>query len=210
MEKSVSITELAKALIKIQVALKPAIKDKTNPFLKSRYADLSGVWDVCRTLLQENKLGVIQVCGIDAMGVHLETVLVHESGEWISGRYPLKPVRPDDPQALASAVTYARRYTLAAILGIVTEDDDAEGAVGRQLDAKPKSESLIPQKINHPSVVRIDATNDQLCQIEAFRKAGQNIKSKVELHKWNVKKLSELSYDEAACLIKELGSEVAK
>ena len=72
MDKSESITELTKALVKFQAALKPAVRDKTNPYLKSRYADLSGVWEVCRALLQENRLAVVQVSGIDAGGTFLD------------------------------------------------------------------------------------------------------------------------------------------
>ena len=150
MEKSENITELIKTLIKIQPLLKPAIRDKVNPYLKSKYADLSGVWDTCRDLLKENGLAVSQVCGINEYGSYLETILMHESGQWISGKYPLKPVKADDPQAMGSAMTYARRYSLAAILGIVTEDDDAEVAMGRPTETKTREtrDPAIPPK-NH-------------------------------------------------------------
>lgn len=145
MDKSENITELVKALINIQPLLKPAIKDKTNPFFKSKYADHAGVWDSCRDLLKDNKLAVSQICGIDANGSYLETVLMHESGQWISGKYPLRAVKADDPQALGSAMTYARRYNLAAILGVVTDDDDAEGAMERQPESRQKPDKQTTQ-----------------------------------------------------------------
>ncbi len=197
MERSESITELTQALIKMQVLLKPAVRDKINPFLKSRYADLSGVWDACRVLLQEYKLAIVQVSGIDAKGCYLETILMHESGEWISSKYPLKPIKPDDPQALGSALTYARRYTLAAILGIVTEDDDAEGAMGRQ-----------PQSRVSAAPVKKPLTLDQLNQLDALKKAGHHLKNKVDGYKWKISKLSELSFEQAERLIKDFSSEV--
>lgn len=145
MDKSENITELVKALIGMQPQLQPAIKDKANPFFKAKYADLAGVVESSRQLLSMHRLAISQVSSIDATGPYLETILMHESGQWISGKYPLKPVK-DDPQAMGSAMTYARRYTWAAILGIVTEDDDAEGAMGRQ-ETKTKTET----KTNPPA-----------------------------------------------------------
>lgn len=209
MDKSESITELTKALVKFQAALKPAVRDKTNPYLKSRYADLSGVWEVCRALLQENRLAVVQVSGIDAGGTYLETLLAHESGEWISGRYPLKPVKPDDPQALGSALTYARRYSLAAVLGIVTEDDDAEGAMARTppLNLKPASKAASSKAPAAP--VKIPATKGQLNQLDALKKAGKNLKTRVDGYQWKVAKLSDLSFEQAERLIQDFKSEVA-
>jgi hypothetical protein len=206
MEKSESITELTKALIKVQESLKPAVRDKNNPFLKTKYADLSGVWDVCRNLLQQNKLAVAQVGGIDVGGSYLETILAHESGEWISGKYPLKPVKADDPQALGSALTYARRYTLAAILGIVTEDDDAEGAMGRKAEIRQKPAVKPAQPASPVGAVKKPVTAEQLKKLEIFQKAGKNIKNLVDAHKWKVAKLSNLSFEQAETLIKELTS----
>ena len=185
MDKSENITELIKALGKVQPLLNPAVKDKTNPFLKSKYADLSSVWESCRGLLSSNGLVVTQVGGMDTAGNYLETVLMHESGQWISGRYPLKPVKTDDPQALGSAMTYARRYNLAAILGIVTEDDDAEGAMGRQSDTKQKTETKTPAK---PETSKDEW--DKLRRPEQV--PGSN--------EWILSKMFELKIDEAKML----------
>ena len=210
MEKSENITELIKTLIKVQPLLKPAIRDKVNPYLKSKYADLSGVWDTCRDLLKENGLAVSQVCGINEYGSYLETILMHESGQWISGKYPLKPVKADDPQAMGSAMTYARRYSLAAILGIVTEDDDAEDAMGRQTESKPKTATR-PEPQRDPAIPAPKAaTMEQLNKLDAFKKAGKNIKIKVDAYGWPITKLSELTYDQAEKLINDFSAEVKK
>lgn len=210
MEKSENIAEIIKALIKIQPQLKPAIKDKANPFLKTKYADLSGVWDSCRNLLKESGLAVVQVCGIGDNGSYLETILMHESGQWISGKYPLKPVKDDDPQAMGSAMTYARRYNLAAILGIVTDDDDAEGAMGRQTESKPKTATR-PEPQRDPAIPAPKAaTQEQLNKLDAYKKAGKNIKIKVDTYGWSITKLSELTYDQAEKLINDFSAEVKK
>ena len=134
MEKSESIKELAVALNKAQATLQVAKKGSENPFFHSKYADLLSVWDACREALVSNGLSVVQIADIsfnaDGKAV-LETILMHTSGEWIKGRLPLLPVKPD-PQAQGSAITYARRYSLSAIVGLCTEeDDDAEGAMDR-------------------------------------------------------------------------------
>lgn len=133
MNKSESISELTKALVKVQSQLKPAAKNAQNPFFHNQYADLNSVWDSCRTLLAENGLAVAQVNSVGLENtVIIETVLMHSSGEWLSGELML-PLAKLDPQGVGSAITYGRRYGLAAVLGIVADaDDDANQASGRQ------------------------------------------------------------------------------
>lgn len=132
MEKSESIKELAIALNKAQVTLQVAKKGSENPFFHSKYADLLSIWDACREALTSNGLSISQIADTGPEGkAVLETVLMHISGEWIKGRLPLLPVKAD-PQAQGSAITYARRYSLSAIIGLCTEeDDDAEAAMNR-------------------------------------------------------------------------------
>lgn len=125
---SASLSLLAVALVKAQHALKPAIKDSANPFFKSKYADLGSVWDACRDALQANGLSVVQFPGFtDAGAALLTTILLHESGEWISGTAGA-PLNKADAQSMGSAITYLRRYALAAVVGVVTEDDDGNAA----------------------------------------------------------------------------------
>ena len=114
MEKSESIKELATALCKFQGAVEKVRKSETNPFFKSKYADLSSILDVIRIPLSENGLSFVQFPK-DKNG--LETMLMHTSGEWMSATYEMKPTK-DDPQGLGSAITYQRRYALGAILGL--------------------------------------------------------------------------------------------
>ena len=138
MLKSDATMELAKALKNVQVKLKPAKKDSENPYFKSSYADLNSVWEACRQLLGENGLSVTQTMDVgEGHSLIVETILLHESGEWITSRLPMVLAK-NDPQGIGSAITYARRYGLSAIIGICSEeDDDAEGATVRKPLAQP-------------------------------------------------------------------------
>lgn len=111
------------ALARLQGEVRAALKDSMNPHFKSKYADLSAVWEACRAPLTKNGLSVVQTTDFDANDVWLVTTLYHSSGASISGRYPLRPVK-NDPQGYGSALTYARRYTLAALVGVVADEDD--------------------------------------------------------------------------------------
>lgn len=137
--KSEQIGDLAKALAAAQGAIKGAIKSKENPYFRFHYADLAAIMDACREALSKNGIAIVQTTDFsvspeDVLGpvAWIETTLIHSSDQWISGRYPVRPVK-DDPQGLGSAITYARRYALAAITGVVADndDDDGEAASGR-------------------------------------------------------------------------------
>lgn len=135
--QSESIAALAGALSKAQAEIKGAEKDKSNPYFKSKYADLSSIWDACKEPLTQNGLAVIQTTELNGGNVVVVTTLAHESGEWIRGKLGLKPVK-EDPQSAGSALTYARRYALAAIVGVCPDDDDAEDAMARNSKASAK------------------------------------------------------------------------
>jgi len=126
--QSESITNLAKALSIVQGKLTYAKKDSANPFFKSKYADLESVWDACRDLLSANGLAVVQLPGEYFEGtMALTTIITHSSGEWISQQMSL-PVTKPDAQGAGSALTYMRRYALAAVVGVVQADDDGNAA----------------------------------------------------------------------------------
>lgn len=128
MNRSESIAELAAALAKAQPAMRSALKSSDNPFFKSKYADLSAVWEACRSALHANGLTVVQG-GEPGDGAHVtvSTMLLHTSGQYIESSLTVRPTKPD-PQGIGSAITYARRYALAAIAGVCTEDDDGNAA----------------------------------------------------------------------------------
>ncbi len=150
---SPTIGKLAEALSKAQGEMEAASKDADNPYFHSTYADLASCWDACREPLSKNGLAVIQYPIIIEGKLRLVTMLVHSSGEWISGEYLIEPMRQvkdkstgitawessGDPQSLGSAYTYARRYSMSGIIGISSEDDDGEEAVGRKKENGKKA-----------------------------------------------------------------------
>lgn len=122
--------ELAKALLNVQMEMSPATKDGKNPFTKSSYATLNSVMESCREALLNNKIWLCQypvpVDMPDCIG--LMTKLTHtESGQW-QASLAVVPLPKSDPQGMGSAITYARRYAITSMLGMVTEDDDGESA----------------------------------------------------------------------------------
>lgn len=121
--KSETINELAAALAKAQGQIKDAVKDSKNPFFKSSYADLSSTWTACRSALSSNGLSIAQVIDTTEQGMILTTTLMHSSGQWLSGNIAIVPVKAD-PQGIGSAITYMRRYALAAMVGVAPTDDD--------------------------------------------------------------------------------------
>ena len=140
MEKSEQINELATALSKAQGVIIPASKDADNPFFKSKYADLASVWEVAREPLYKNGLAIIQLPSADGNIVTLKTLLTHSSGQFISS--DLTMVAKDaSPQAIGSCITYLRRYSLSAVVGIASEIDDdgnsATPAKGEKVEAQP-------------------------------------------------------------------------
>jgi ERF superfamily len=128
MNQSTTIGKLAEALSKAQGQIEGARKDSKNPFFKSSYADLESVWTACRKHLSENGLAVIQTTEGTPESICLVTTLVHTSGEWMRGVLPICPIK-HDPQSIGSALTYARRYSLASIVGVCQTDDDGEAAM---------------------------------------------------------------------------------
>jgi len=141
METSPEIGELAKALCKAQALLEDAKKSSDNPFFKSKYADLTEVWNTCRKPLTDNGLSVVQGSSDHEPHAGLTTIttmLLHESGQWISGQL-MMPLPKNDPQGVGSAITYGRRYGLSAMVGICPEDDDAEGAMPKRTDPPKKT-----------------------------------------------------------------------
>lgn len=133
--------EFAKAMAKAQTEIKSAMKETKGQIGQNKaykYADLSSIWDACKAALSANAIAVIQKPDFDAAGMWLETILLHASGESVTGRYPILPTQ-NSPQAYGSAITYARRYSLSAMIGIVTDDDD-DGKAASQTREMPEPE----------------------------------------------------------------------
>lgn len=169
MEKSESIKSIAAALNKAQAEMSGAKKGANNPFFKSSYADLNSVVDAVRIPFCENGLSYSQFPIMEENRVGVETILMHESGEWMSGKL-LLPCVKQDPQAAGSAITYARRYALQAIAGIPAEDDDGNAATGNQKQQKQKND----QQLNWYNGFENDKQL-MIVDIQSGEKTGQQI-----------------------------------
>ena len=115
------------ALAKAQAEMTPALKDTSNPHFKTKYADLASVQDASLSALRKHGFAVFQPLGRDEHGLHVRTVLAHESGETLECAIPLVGFK-QDMQGLGSAITYARRYGLLCMSGVAPEDDDGNAS----------------------------------------------------------------------------------
>ena len=153
MPASLTIAALAAALVKAQSAMGGAKKDSTNPHFRTAYADLASVWDACRAPLANAGLSVVQLVSSDEKSAIIETILAHSSGEWVSSTLAV-PLTKADAQGLGSAITYGRRYALAAIVGVCPADDDGEAAVARPTQrTQPATRAQEPDDVpmKHPT-----------------------------------------------------------
>lgn len=130
---------IATALLQAQKEMSGVKKDANNPFFKSKYATLEAVIEASKDALNKNGIIALQPHGKDEFGFFVKTVLIHsESGESLESRTDVICAKQNDPQALGSAITYARRYGLQSFLLLPAEDDDAESAMNRQQPNKPR------------------------------------------------------------------------
>lgn len=169
MEKSQSIKNIAAALVKFAANMGKIHKSELNPFFKSKYAALPDILSAIEKPLQDAGLFISQHPTANG----LITILMHsESGEYLQSTYPLNPAKPNDPQALGSAITYARRYAIGAILNLnIDEDDDGNAAAA----AANKPASLAAA--DKPKLQKISANGEiteQWKRVEAWVRQGGN------------------------------------
>lgn len=146
MKKSETITKIASALNKAQGEMSNAIKDANNPFFKSKYADLNAIREACMPALNKNGITLLQpTVNIDGRN-YVETILLHDSGEWLSSETEILFSKQNDAQAQGSGITYARRYGMQSFVNIGADDDDGNGASKPVAEVKPKEEVKAPVK----------------------------------------------------------------
>lgn len=150
---SPTVGKLATALVKARRAMGAATKSATNPHFKTKYADLAAVVEACMEHLLANGIVPLQQSEPTHDGVLMRTTLLHESGEWVASKLFL-PATKQDPQAYGSAITYARRYGLAAIVCLATEDDDGE-AMRTPAPVKAGIPGLIRTPMGDPAALEV-------------------------------------------------------
>jgi hypothetical protein len=170
MNQSESINELAAALSKAQGEMQAAIKDKVNPFYKSKYADLGSVWDAARPALSKHGLCIMQTMEManDKNQIILVTTLAHTSGQWVKSYLPLNPDKADS-QGIGKAITYLRRYSLSSIVGVVCDDDDdGEASVGRGKThaVEPKKEKEAVAEVEYLSTNEVNILSELLTKLD--------------------------------------------
>jgi hypothetical protein len=138
--------ELPRALVAAQKEFKTVKKDSVNPFYESKYLSLAGLIEAVLPIANSHGIAVLQDIGWREGGVTVTTVLIHESGETIQFG-PMYIPSKDDPQSYGKAASYGRRYHLSGVFCIVSEDDDAEGAMDRTTPKVSKPASKEPQTI---------------------------------------------------------------
>jgi hypothetical protein len=150
------LSNLAAALSAAQSEIEGAVKGAVNPHFRSKYADLGACWDACRGPLTKHGLSIVQLpVACDPGWVKLRTILMHKSGEVLEDTWSV-PVSKQDAQGYGSALTYARRYMLQAIVGLAPIDDDAEASVGRS--QQQQQAKLDPHTVE--AIQAIDSLHD--------------------------------------------------
>jgi len=158
--QSEQINEIAAAMAEVQAEIGPAIKSSENPHLRNRYADINSVYAAIREVLPKHGLAVIQtMLPTDGSRAHVRTMLCHKSGQWLAGEIVMPLDRQGGTQGMGSAITYARRYSLSAIVGVVTEeDDDGNAAQGRNSKAQAQQQREAAKAANPSPMTRAQST----------------------------------------------------
>ena len=164
---SESIANVAKALVSAQKEMGNAIKDSKNPFFKSSYADLNAVREAVLPACNANGISVLQPNVFFEGRKFIQTILLHESGEYISGLTEILSVKEFDAQAQGSGISYARRYGLQSIANVGSEDDDANMASGKKTESAPIRPSA------PAPVVKVEEASPATPGKKSFRKPVQ-------------------------------------
>lgn len=217
--RSEQLNELFAALAIAQGKFKPVELDMVNPFFKSEYASYQACRMEAQPHLSSVGLAVFHIpCLLPDGRPALECFLTHKSGQWMSGIYPLNPVK-NDPQSMGSATTYAKRYSFKAMVGLFDKEGEDDGNAATQGAAKSDATKPPPppqRKPTPPSPPRMDGppplgeakrpaptqgghggpTDKQLSRLWAIANASGWDKSQVHQYietMFSVKSTSELS-----------------
>jgi hypothetical protein len=198
MNTSESITKISQALVTAQAELGHAPTNGENPHFKSKYADLPSIIDTIRPVLAKHGLACIQRSMDADGGVKTQTVILHQSGEWIADDGLFVPAGKKDAQGFGSAQTYSRRYGMATLLGIAAgEDDDGNAAVKSQRQqtvekpAKPSDpriaalskraealpddvRELLKKQIREARINMRDASDDDVARLQTWIEAAED------------------------------------
>lgn len=210
-EQSQEIAEFAKAFVAAQAKIEGALKDSTNPHFKSDYADLKSVMDACKSHLNEHGIAIIQrPVPTEAGFVGLSTMLLHTSGQWINGVGKV-PMDRTGPQAYGSALTYARRYFLGAIVGVCPVDDDGNGVQGNGNQAAQKPANNPKPATKPVAKMDMDQAEKRMATLkDAFGSRNYDAKTRAEINKrvcekHAITRVTDLDDTKWAALLQKIG-----
>ncbi|HDZ27296.1 MAG TPA: hypothetical protein ENH65_12390 [Candidatus Aminicenantes bacterium] len=177
--RSPSIAKIAEALSKAQGEMENAKKDKTNPFFKSKYADLTGIWNACRPILTKHGLAVVQAPSTNLNDVIITTILCHNSGEFFESELTLHSEK-STPQSMGSAATYGRRYSLSAMIGIAADEDDDGNVASKQY-----------KTIQEPTAIQKEKAIEKPKEVENAPKGIKTVTTEIKIEGGQAKKQDE-------------------
>lgn len=186
MIKSDNIIELAKSLVAAQTELRNTPASAVNPHFKSRYTPLDDILEMAREVLPKYGLGVLQSVSGASETITVTTMLMHISGQWLESDPLTMKAERTTPQGQGSAITYARRYSLSAMLGVATDpDDDGNGAEEPKEEATPaKNQTIIDRQ-------QMKELND-LCMVKGKLDTSKVEKLSSIAEKYGYKKVIEI------------------
>lgn len=154
-----SLTKISPALLKAQKEMGDAKKGSSNPFFKSSYADLNAIREVAIPALNANGITVLQPTVVIEGKNYVNTLLLHESGEYMGSLTEIRNVK-GDAQSEGSGISYARRYGLQSFLNIGAVDDDAESTMTREpAKTTPKVKTVLTSATNATGTVSTNGTS---------------------------------------------------
>lgn len=201
MKMSEQIKNIATALAKFQEEVPNPKTVADNPFFKSKYAPLDEVINVAKPYLAKNGLSYFQTAGGDGKNITVTTLLMHTSGEWIESDPLTVIATKPDPQQAGSAITYARRYSLSAILGIASEEDDDGNSSSGKKESKP------PVMITDKTKKKLDELATEYAELKEGNKEDL---IKYYLAKGKVETLEKFTEAQGLWVVAELGKLVDK
>lgn len=209
MNKSESIAELAKALASFHSEVKQPLKDKANPFFKSKYVPLENVVEAITDIAPKHGLSFMQYPVNQDTKVGIVTILMHSSGEFVETDPVFARPAKDDAQATGSVITYLKRYSLSAVFGITSdEDDDGNNATfgnsTPQKQEKSQPQMNLPKMISESQIKAIGAKTNNISkntgvdQKQVYQSAAAHLKIN--------KSTKELTAQEASKIIEYLST----
>jgi hypothetical protein len=174
--RSSDLKDLFTSLAKAQAEMQTAGLSAENPYFKTRYADLAAIVKASRPALTQNGLSIIQqIITHDDGHTYLHTLLCHCSGQWVESRVRIVPPKTD-VQSLGSYITYLRRYSIAALCGIVTSDEDDDGNLAVASHA-PANKASVGSYITAQELASLEAEIKERPDIAQMIKDGLQIAS---------------------------------